>query len=87
MPRRHRIVFSTVDDFRTMHPALAFDPADPLPAIAAVDLGVARIGDTADFLVRQAIGFTVLPDGTLALPAAAATGAILFFGERRRITR
>jgi hypothetical protein len=83
---RHRIVFSTVDDFRTMQPALAFDPELPLPAIAAIELGVAGIGGTADFFARQAIGFTALPDGSLALPAAAATGATLVFGERRPIT-
>jgi hypothetical protein len=84
---RHRIVFSTVDDFCTMHPALVLDPELPLPAIAAIELGVTRIGDTADFFTRQTIGFTALPDGSLALPATSATGTILIFAEHPLVTR
>jgi catechol 2,3-dioxygenase-like lactoylglutathione lyase family enzyme len=78
---RHRIVFSTPDDFETMHPALDFDRDFPLPGIAALELDVAHAADTADFLARQRIAFTPLPDGSLAVPAREATGAVLFFTQ------
>jgi Glyoxalase-like domain len=78
---RQRIVFSTPDDFATMHPALDYEREFPLPGIVALELGVARAGDTADFLTRQQIAFTPMPDGSLAVPAGEATGAILFFAE------
>jgi catechol 2,3-dioxygenase-like lactoylglutathione lyase family enzyme len=78
---RHRIVFSTPDDFETMHPAFDFDREFPLPGIAALEIGVARAGDTADFLARQRIAFTAMPDGSLAVPASEACGAVLFFCE------
>jgi hypothetical protein len=83
---RHRIVFSSVDDFRTIHPALAFDAETRLPAIAAIEFDVARISETAEFFGRQAIGSTGLSDGSLAVPAREANGAILIFGERRPVT-
>ena len=50
----HRIVFSTPDDFRTMHPALDLDPDFPLPGIVALELSVARREQTADYLTRCA---------------------------------
>lgn len=78
---RHRIVFSTPDDFQTMHPALEFDRDFPLPGIAALEIGVARTADTGEFLARQQVAFTTMPDGSLAVPAREANGAILFFTE------
>jgi catechol 2,3-dioxygenase-like lactoylglutathione lyase family enzyme len=78
---RHRIVFSAPDDFATMHPALEGIGELPPPAIAALELVVGKATDTAEFLARQEVAFTAMPDGSLALPAAAANGAILFFAE------
>jgi Glyoxalase-like domain len=78
----HWIVFGTPDDFATMHPTLEVEREFPLPGIVALELGVARASDTADFLARQQIAFTGMPDGSLAVPAREANGAILIFGQR-----
>jgi hypothetical protein len=78
---RHRIVFSTPDDFVTMHPGVAFDPGLPLPGIVALDLGIADRHAKADYFGRRQIHFDELPDGTLVVPASEANGAILFFSE------
>jgi hypothetical protein len=75
---RQRIVFSTPDDFQTMHPGSAFDGEFPLPGIAALELGVERLERTADYLTQRRIAFAELP-GSLAVPAHEATGAMLFF--------
>jgi catechol 2,3-dioxygenase-like lactoylglutathione lyase family enzyme len=74
----HRIVFSTPDDFRTMHPALDLDPSFPLPGIVALELSVARREETAEFLERSQIAYAEMADGSLVVPASEATGAILF---------
>ena len=79
---RHQIVFSTPDDFVTMHPKIDLDPDFPLPGIIAVDLRVARTDDTAEYFRQQRIAFDEMPDGSLVVPASAANGAILFFSER-----
>jgi hypothetical protein len=76
-----RIVFATPDDFRTMHPGLDLDRGFPLPGIAAVELGVARLGDTADYLTRAGVAFIRMLDGDLAVPAPGATGVIVLFTE------
>jgi hypothetical protein len=78
---RHRIVLSTPDDFLTMHPGVDLDPAFPLPGIAALEFAVGDRGPTADWLARQRVPFSELPDRTLVVPAAEASGAILFFAE------
>jgi Glyoxalase-like domain len=78
---RHRIVFSTPDDFSTMHPALDLDPDFPLPGIISLELAIERRGDTANYLTRWQIAFDEMPDGSLVVPASAATGAMLFFSE------
>jgi catechol 2,3-dioxygenase-like lactoylglutathione lyase family enzyme len=78
---RHRIVFSTPDDFVTMHPAVDLDPAFPVPGIAALEIGVERRGHTAEYLRRLGIAVGEMPDGSLVVPAAEANGAILFFSE------
>jgi hypothetical protein len=78
---RHRIVFSTPDDFVTMHPGIALDPDFPVPRIVALDLGIADRLHTADCLRQREIAFDELPDGTLVVPASEANGAILFFCE------
>jgi hypothetical protein len=78
---RHRIVFSTPDDFSTMHPALAVDPEWPLPGIISLEFNIARREDTANYLTRSHIAFVEMPDGSLAVPATEANGAILFFAE------
>jgi Glyoxalase-like domain len=78
---RHRIVFSTPDDFVTMHPGIALDPGLPLAGIVALDLGIADRHATADCLRQRGIAFDELPDRTLVVPASQANGAILFFSE------
>ncbi|MBV8336593.1 MAG: VOC family protein [Alphaproteobacteria bacterium] len=79
---RHQIVFSTPDDFVTMHPKIDLDPDFPLPGIVAIDLGITRTEATADYFRQQQIIFAEMPDGSLAIPASSADGAILFFSER-----
>ena len=76
-----RILFSTVDDFETMHPGVEFDPEFPVPGIAALEFATARIEQTADHLAQWQVGFDDLPDGRLAVPAREANGTILFFIE------
>ena len=78
---RHQIVFSTPDDFVTMHPKIDLDPGFPLPGIVAVDLSVVRTDGTAEYFKQQGIAFDEMPDGSLVVPARAADGAILFFSE------
>ena len=79
---RHRIVFSTPDDFSTMYPALDVASDFPLPGIVSVEFGVARREDTADYLTRRQVPFEELPDGSLVVPAREASGVIclLFLG-------
>jgi Glyoxalase-like domain len=79
---RQRIMFGTPDDFQTMHPGLALDGAFLLPGIAALELGVEGLERTAGHLTRAQIDFVRMPDGDLAVPAGAATGAIVLFTER-----
>lgn len=76
---RHRIVFSTPDDFRTMHPGLDLDPAFRPPGIAAVEIGVANLQATGERLTRAGIAVVGLPGRGLAVPAREANGAILIF--------
>jgi catechol 2,3-dioxygenase-like lactoylglutathione lyase family enzyme len=78
---RHRIVFSTPDDFLTMHPALGLAADFPLPGIISLELTVAARDHTADYLTQSRIAFNEMPDGSLAVPATQATGAILFLAE------
>jgi hypothetical protein len=78
---RHRIIFSTPDDFQTMHPGLDPDPEFPLPGIVAIELGIERRDRTAGYLGRSQIAFDEMPDGTLIVPSREASGAILFFSE------
>jgi catechol 2,3-dioxygenase-like lactoylglutathione lyase family enzyme len=76
---RHRLLFSTPDDFLTMHPGLDLAPDFPLPGIAALELAVRSPQQTAAYFSGQGIAFAALPDGSLAVPASAANGAILIF--------
>jgi len=78
---RHRILFSTQDDFLTMHPTLRLDPDFPLPGIVSFELGVARVEQTADYLTQWQIAWDELPDGSLVVPTGEASGAVLFFSE------
>ena len=78
---RHRILLSTPDDFLTMHPTLRLDPDFPLPGIVSVELGVAGVEHTADYLTQWQIAWDEMPDGSLAVPAGEASGAVLFFSE------
>ena len=78
---RHRILFSTPDDFLTMHPGLALDPTFPLPGIVSLEFAVERRERTADYLTQWQVPFDEMPDGGLVVSAAEADGAILFFSE------
>ncbi len=78
----HRILFSTPDDFMTMHPGTEIDPDFPLPGIAALELAVQSRDDTADFLTQWQIPFDEAPDGRLTVPAEEANGTVLFFAEQ-----
>jgi hypothetical protein len=77
----HRLVFSTPDDFATMHPGIELDPAFPLPGIAALELAVMQREATADYLTQRQIAFDEMPDGSLAIPAKEANGTVLFLAE------
>jgi len=77
----HRILFSTADDFETMHPGIDLDLDFPTPGIAALELLTTDISRTTDYLRRQRVAFDALPDGRIAVPAREANGTILFFGE------
>lgn len=77
----YRIVFSTPDDFATMHPGVEVAGDFPLPGIAALELAVTRPDQSADYLTQWQVPFDELPDGRLAIPAAEANGTILFFAE------
>jgi Glyoxalase-like domain len=76
----HWLVFSTPDDFQTMHPGIELDAGFSPPGIVALELGVERLERTADYLTRQQIAFDEMPGGSLAVPARAASGTVLFFG-------
>jgi hypothetical protein len=79
---RHRILFSTPDDFLTMHPALELDPDFPLPGIVSLELATADRERTADYFTQWQLAFDEMPDGSLVVPASEANGAILFFSEQ-----
>jgi Glyoxalase-like domain len=78
---QQRIVFSTPDDFVTMHPALDIEPDFPLPGIISLELAVASREETAQYFTRAQIAYDEMSDGSLALPAGAATGVVLFLSE------
>jgi len=78
---RHGIVFSTPDDFSTMHPALDLDPDFPLPGIISLELAIERRDHTADYFAQWQIAFDEMPDGSLVVPAREANGVLLFFSE------
>jgi hypothetical protein len=78
---RHRMLFSTLDDFSTMHPALDLDPDFPLPGIISVELSIERRERTAEYLTRSQVTFDEIPDGSLVVPASEANGAILFLSD------
>jgi catechol 2,3-dioxygenase-like lactoylglutathione lyase family enzyme len=78
----HRILFSTPDDFMTMHPGTEIDPDFPLPGIAALELAVTSRDDTADYLTQWQVPFDEPPDGRLTVPAKETNGTLLFFAER-----
>jgi hypothetical protein len=78
---RHRIMFSTPDDFLTMHPGLDLAADFAPPGIAALELAVRTPQRTAAYFAERGVGFAELPDGSLAVPADEANGAILIFSR------
>ena len=79
---RHRLVFSTPDDFQTMHPGFPLDHDVRLPGIIALELGVEQRERTAGFMREQQVAFSEMPDGSLAVAPHEANGAMLFLRER-----
>src|SRR5947209_6646828 len=77
----HRLLFSTPDDFATMHPGIEIDPGFPLPGIAALELAVTRREATADYLTQWQVIYDEMPDGSLVIPAEEANGTVLFLRE------
>jgi hypothetical protein len=78
---RQRLVFSTPDDFQTMHPGIEIDPGFATPGIVALELGVERLQHTIDYLTQRQVAFDEMPGGALAVPAREASGAVLLFSE------
>jgi catechol 2,3-dioxygenase-like lactoylglutathione lyase family enzyme len=78
---RHRLVFSTPDDFQTMHPGFALDRDFTLPGIIALELGVEHRERTVAYLTEHQIAFSEMPDGSIAVRRREANGAMLLLGE------
>ena len=77
----YRLLFSTPDDFATMHPGIHLDPDFPLPGIVALELAIARRDTTADYLTQWQIVYDEMPGGSLVIPAEEANGTVLFLTE------
>ena len=77
----YRLLFSTPDDFATMHPGVDLDPDFPLPGIAALELAIAHRDATADYLAQWQIAYDEMPGGSIAIPAEEANGTVLFLTE------
>jgi hypothetical protein len=75
---RHRILFSTPDDFSTIYPMLDIGADFRLPGIVSVEFAIGSREDTADYLTRRKVPFEEIAEGSLAVPAREANGAILF---------
>lgn len=78
---RHRLVFATPDDFRTMHPGVDLDPDFRVPGPAALEISINGRAQTAGYFAGARVEFGELPDGSLCVPAREANGVILFFRE------
>ncbi len=78
---RQRLVFSTPDDFQTMHPGIEIDRGFSPPGIVALELGVERLQRTINHLTQRHVAFDEMPGGALAVPAREASGAVLLFSE------
>jgi Glyoxalase-like domain len=83
--RRHRIVFSTPDDFSAMHPGLDRDRDFTLPRIVALEVEIQSVEKTSDYLIRQQVPFDEMPPGVLVVRAKEANGAFLFFSESETV--
>ena len=77
----HRMIFSTPDDFRTMHPTLDVAADFPLPSIVVLELVIGSREHTAGYLSGRQISFSEMADHSLVVPADEANGAMLFFSE------
>ena len=73
----HSIVFATPDDFAALHPEAELDRL--LPAMAALTLKSRDLARTADHLTQWQVVHEERADGTLIVPPAEATGALLIF--------
>ncbi len=78
---RHDLVFSTLDDFVTMHPGIELAADFASPGIISLELAVQQRDRTADYLTQQQVIFDELPDGSLVVPPSEANGVLLFFSD------
>jgi hypothetical protein len=78
---RHRLVFSTPDDFQTMHPVVELGRTFTLPGIVALEAGIKQRAAAIDYFTRQPVAFQEMPDGSLVVPAPETNGAVLIFSE------
>lgn len=76
---RSRLRFSTAAAFGSRYPDLHPGPDFPLPGVAALELRVVDRDRTADFLTQWQVPFDEWADGTVAVPAREANGALLLF--------
>jgi hypothetical protein len=83
----YRIVFSTREDFITMHLGIDLDSDFALPGIVSLELGIEWHDCAADDLSQWRGAFDELRGGSLVVPVSEASGAILFFSEVCRILR
>jgi hypothetical protein len=83
---RHRILFSTADDFSTMYPKLDIATDFPLPGIVAVEFAIGSRESTAGYLAGRQVSFEEIPEGSLVVPAREANGVMLFFSSAQRDT-
>ena len=74
-----RIVFSTPDDFLTMHPGFDLALDLRLPAIVSLEFAVDHLEQTAECLAGRGVAFGKMRDGSLAVDPSEANGAILIF--------
>jgi catechol 2,3-dioxygenase-like lactoylglutathione lyase family enzyme len=78
---RHRLLFTTVEQFRAAHPGIAVPGDFPMPGIVALDLAVRSRKRTAAYLQKAGVVFDELPDGRLAVAPGEANGTIILFGD------
>jgi len=73
----HRLIFATPDDVGALYPAADIVLQRKLPAMVALTLLSRDLDRTADHLTQWQVAHGEAADGSLQVPPAAATGALL----------